>query len=156
MRWASSSVLWSCSSARRSLSRSEVSVVVMAFPLIGTEQSGGETPGFLPRPRIIPPLRYPWRSMASNLLLVWLINTLIRPLVVLLTLPATVLTLGLFIFVVNGLLFWFVASFVKGFSVAGFWSAVLGAIVYALISWAASALVFGPPRVVVVRRDDHR
>jgi putative membrane protein len=84
------------------------------------------------------------------------VNTLIRPLVVLLTLPATVLTLGLFIFVINGLLFWFVASFVKGFSVGGFWSAVLGAIVYALISWAASALVFGPPRVVVVRRDGDR
>jgi putative membrane protein len=74
----------------------------------------------------------------------------------LLTLPVTVLTLGLFIFVINGLLFWFVASFVKGFSVAGFWSAFFGAIVYALISWAASALVFGPPRIVVVRHEEHR
>ena len=81
------------------------------------------------------------------------LNTLIRPLLVLLTLPVTVLTLGLFIFVINALLFWFVASFVKGFSVAGFWSAFFGAIVYALISWAASALVFGERRVVVVRHD---
>src|SRR6266545_2629073 len=89
-------------------------------------------------------------------LLLGFVNSLIRPLIVLLTLPVTVLTLGLFIFVVNGLLFWFVASFVKGFSVAGFWSAFFGAIVYALISWAASALVFGPPRVVVVRRDERR
>ncbi len=89
-------------------------------------------------------------------LLLGFVNTLIRPLIVLLTLPVTVLTLGLFIFVINGLLFWFVASFVKGFSVAGFWSAFFGAIVYALISWAASALVFGPPRVVVVRHDEHR
>src|SRR6266699_3335770 len=88
--------------------------------------------------------------------LLGLVNTLIRPLVVLLTLPATVLTLGLFIFVINGLLFWFVESFVKGFSVAGFWSAFFGAIVYALISWAASALVFGPPRIVVVRHDEYR
>jgi len=88
-------------------------------------------------------------------LLLGLVNTLIRPFVVLLTLPVTVLTLGLFVFVINGLLFWFVASFVKGFSVAGFGSAVLGAIVYALISWAASALVFGHQRVVV-RRDDLR
>jgi putative membrane protein len=86
-------------------------------------------------------------------LVLGLINTFIRPVLVLLTLPATLLTLGLFIFVINGLLFWFVASFVKGFSVAGFWSAVLGAIVYALISFAASTLVFGHPRVVVVRRD---
>ena len=89
-------------------------------------------------------------------LLLGLVNTLIRPLLVLLTLPVTVVTLGLFVFVINGLLFWFVASFVKGFSVEGFWSAVLGAIVYALISWAASALVFGPPRIVVVRHEEHR
>jgi len=88
-------------------------------------------------------------------LLLGLVNTLIRPLLVLLTLPVTVLTLGLFVFVINGLLFWFVASFVEGFRVAGFWSAFFGAIVYALISWAASTLVFGRPRVVVVRRDGH-
>ena len=75
-----------------------------------------------------------------------LINTLIRPVLVLLTLPITLVTLGLFIFVINGLLFWFVASFLEGFRVAGFWSAVLGAIVYALISWAASALVLGDRR----------
>jgi len=86
-------------------------------------------------------------------LLLGLVNALIRPLLVLLTLPVTVLTLGLFVFVINGLLFWFVASFVEGFSVAGFWSAFFGAIVYALISWAASTLVFGRPRVVVVRHE---
>src|SRR5947209_14124069 len=89
-------------------------------------------------------------------LLLGLVNTLIRPLLVLLTLPVTVLTLGLFIFVINGLLFWFVASFVEGFSVAGFWSAFFGAIVYTLISWAASALVFGRPRIVVIRHDEYR
>jgi putative membrane protein len=82
-----------------------------------------------------------------------LVNALIRPLLVVLTLPVTVLTLGLFVFVINALLFWFVASFIKGFSVGGFWSAFFGAIVYALVSWAASALVFGRPRIVVVRRD---
>ena len=88
-------------------------------------------------------------------LLLGLVNTLIRPLLVLLTLPVTVLTLGLFVFVINGLLFWFVASFVEGFRVAGFWSAFFGAIVYALISWAASTLVFGRPRIVVVQRDGY-
>jgi putative membrane protein len=71
------------------------------------------------------------------------VNTLIRPVLVLLTLPVTLLTLGLFIFVINGLLFWMVANLLDGFHVAGFGAAVLGAIVYALISWAASALVFG-------------
>ena len=70
-----------------------------------------------------------------------LINTLIRPLLVLLTLPVTILTLGLFIFVINGLLFWAVGSFVPGFHVAGFWAGVFGAIVYSLISWALSSLL---------------
>ena len=75
-------------------------------------------------------------------LILGLINAVIRPILVLLTLPLTLVTLGLFIFVINGLLFWFVASFVKGFHVAGFWPAVFGAIVYSLISWAATALLF--------------
>ena len=80
-------------------------------------------------------------ALAAALVL-GLVNSLIRPVLVLLTLPVTLVTLGLFIFVINGLLFWMVASFVEGFHVAGFWSAVIGAIVYALISWAASALIF--------------
>jgi len=70
-----------------------------------------------------------------------LINTLIRPLFVLLTLPVTILTLGLFLFVINGLLFWAVGSFVPGFHVAGFWAGVFGAIIYSIISWALSALL---------------
>src|SRR5437879_2521656 len=70
-----------------------------------------------------------------------LINTLIRPLLILLTLPVTVLTLGLFIFVINGLLFWWVGSLVPGFHVGGFWPAVFGAIVYSVISWILSALI---------------
>jgi putative membrane protein len=74
-------------------------------------------------------------------LVLGLVNAVIRPLLVLLTLPVTVLTLGLFIFVINGLLFWGVASLVPGFHVAGFWSSVLGAIVFSLVSWLLSALV---------------
>lgn len=74
-------------------------------------------------------------------LILGLVNTLMRPVLVILTLPATLLTLGLFIFVINGLLFWFVGSFVKGFTVDGFWTGVFGAIVYSVISWALSSLV---------------
>src|SRR2546430_615744 len=74
-------------------------------------------------------------------LVLGLVNALIRPLLVLLTLPVTVLTLGLFIFVINGLLFWAVGSFVPGFHVAGFWAGVFGAIVYSIISWLLSALI---------------
>ena len=51
----------------------------------------------------------------------------------------------MFTFVINGLLFWFVASFVQGFFVTGFWSAVWGAIVYSVISWALSALLRARP-----------
>ena len=83
-------------------------------------------------------------SFASALiaaLVLGLINTFIRPILILLTLPATLLTLGLFILVVNGLLFWAVGSWVEGFHVAGFWSAVFGAIPYSIISWALSVLL---------------
>ena len=76
-------------------------------------------------------------------LVLGLINAFIRPLLVLLTLPASVLTLGLFIFVINGLLFWFVATSVQGFHVAGFWAAVGGAILFSIVSCALSALL--PP-----------
>ena len=74
-------------------------------------------------------------------LILGLVNTVIRPVLVLLTLPVTILTLGLFIFVINGLLFWFVASFMDGFHVAGFFPAFLGAIVLALISTVLRQLV---------------
>ena len=74
-------------------------------------------------------------------LVLGLINTFIRPILILLTLPATLLTLGLFIFVINGLLFWAVGSWVEGFHVAGFWSAIFGAILYSIISWALSVLL---------------
>ena len=69
-----------------------------------------------------------------------LVNTLIRPVLLVLTLPVTFLTLGLFIFVINGLLFWLVAQLVSGFHVAGFWSAVGGALLYSIISWALTTL----------------
>jgi putative membrane protein len=74
-------------------------------------------------------------------LVLGLVNAVIRPILVLLTLPVTLLTLGLFIFVINGLLFWLVGSFVKGFVVDGFWAGFLGAIVYSVISWLLSGLL---------------
>jgi putative membrane protein len=74
-------------------------------------------------------------------LILGLVNTVIRPVLVLLTLPVTILTLGLFIFVINGLLFWFVGTFIQGFVVTGFWAGVFGAIVFSLISWALSSLL---------------
>jgi putative membrane protein len=74
-------------------------------------------------------------------LVLGLINAVVRPVLVLLTLPVTILTLGLFIFVLNGLLFWMVGTWLEGFAVGGFWSGVLGAILFSIVSWALSALV---------------
>jgi putative membrane protein len=73
-------------------------------------------------------------------LVLGLINAVVRPVLVLLTLPVTLVTLGLFIFVLNGLLFWMVGTWLEGFEVAGFWSGVFGAILFSLVSWALSAL----------------
>jgi putative membrane protein len=69
------------------------------------------------------------------------VNAVVRPVLVLLTLPVTILTLGLFIFVLNGLLFWMVGSWLEGFNVGGFWAGVFGAIVFSLVSWLLSTLV---------------
>jgi putative membrane protein len=74
-------------------------------------------------------------------LVLGLANTLVKPVLVLLTLPVTVLSLGLFILVINALMFWGVAELVEGFHVAGFWSAFFAAIVYSIISWALSTLL---------------
>jgi putative membrane protein len=79
-------------------------------------------------------------ALAAALVL-GLINAVVRPVLVLLTLPVTILTLGLFIFVLNGLLFWMVGAWLQGFEVGGFWSGVFGAILFSLVSWALSALV---------------
>ena len=88
-----------------------------------------------------------WKSAAIAALVLGLVNTLVKPILVLLTLPATILTLGLFIFVINGLLFWAVGSYLEGFRVSGFWSGVFGAIVYSLISWALSSLLLPANRI---------
>jgi len=74
-------------------------------------------------------------------LILGLVNAIIRPILILLTLPATIVTLGLFIFVINGLLFWFVGSFIQGFVVQGFWAGLLGSILFSIVSWLLSALV---------------
>ena len=79
-------------------------------------------------------------------LVIGLLNALIRPVLFLLTLPINILTLGLFTFVINAFLFWLAAHALEGFAVAGFWPAFWGAIVYSLISWAASALILGDER----------
>jgi len=74
-------------------------------------------------------------------LVLGLINTLVRPVLALLTLPITVLTLGVFYLVLNGLLFWLASALIPGFAVSGFLSALLGALLYGVIAWALAALI---------------
>lgn len=68
-------------------------------------------------------------------------NVLVKPILVILTLPITLLTLGLFLFVINGLLFWFVGHLLQGFSVNSVLTGVIGALVYSVIAWILSAIV---------------
>ena len=64
------------------------------------------------------------------------LNTVLRPLLVLLTLPVTLVTLGLFMFVINALMFWAAASLVSGLNVNGFWAALIGSLIYSLLQLA--------------------
>ncbi|MEY4652607.1 MAG: hypothetical protein RI884_1188 [Pseudomonadota bacterium] len=66
-------------------------------------------------------------------LVIGLLNLFIRPVLVLLTLPVTVLTLGLFLFVINALMFWWAASFLDGFHVDGFGAALVGSLIYSVL-----------------------
>jgi len=81
-----------------------------------------------------------WSAMWAALVL-GLINILVKPLFVLLTLPITIVTVGLFLFVINALMFWLAGSILKGFQVKGFWWAVLGALLYSLISGFLTNLI---------------
>lgn len=69
-----------------------------------------------------------------------LANMLIKPILVILTLPVTIITLGLFILVINGVLFWAVGHFLEGFEVKTLMAGIIGAIVYSVISWILSAI----------------
>jgi len=74
-------------------------------------------------------------------LVLGLLNTLLRPILVLLTLPVTVLTLGLFLFVINALMFYFAASMLNGFQVAGFGAALIGSLIYSVCGIVIDAAI---------------
>ena len=78
-----------------------------------------------------------WAALVAAFLL-GVVNAIIRPILVFLTLPLTVVTLGLFLLVVNGLMLWLVSALVRGFHVSGFWGAVLGSILISIVSWVLS------------------
>jgi putative membrane protein len=70
--------------------------------------------------------------------LLGILNAIIRPILVFFTLPLTIVTFGLFLLVINGLMLLLVAAFVKGFHVNGFWGAVFGSILISIVSWVLS------------------
>jgi putative membrane protein len=90
-------------------------------------------------------------AVAAGLLL-GLVNAVVRPVLLVLTLPITLVTLGLFLLVLNGLCFWLVAALVSGFHVSGFWSAVLGALVVSFVSWLLTVLISDTGRVAIITR----
>lgn len=91
-------------------------------------------------PRIISGLSVESWYVAAVVALVWgLLSVTVRPILGLLTLPINLITFGLFSFILNALLFWFVAMFVPGFGVAGFVAALLGSVVLTIVSWAVDA-----------------
>jgi len=83
-----------------------------------------------------------------------IINAIVRPILIFLTLPITLVTLGLFIFVLNAFCLWLTSRIVPGFEVQGFWAALLGALVISAVSWILTAFLSDTGRVrrIEVRR----
>ena len=74
-------------------------------------------------------------------LVLGLLNTIVRPILVVLTLPVTVVTLGLFLFIINALMFWAAASVLDGLAVNGFWAALVGSLIYSLCGMVIDVVV---------------
>lgn len=104
---------------------------------------------------IVPGIAFtgPWTLLFAALL-VGVVNALIRPIVVVLTLPLTIVTLGVFLLVVNAAMFGLVAWMLPGFTVDGFFAALFGWLIVSVVSWVASWLI-GPKgryEVIIVER----
>jgi putative membrane protein len=80
-------------------------------------------------------------NLLEAALLLGVINAVLRPILVILTLPLTLITFGLFLLVINGVTLWLVTWFVHGFRVHGLWAAVLGALIVSICSWIGQVLV---------------
>jgi putative membrane protein len=91
-------------------------------------------------------------ALVISALLLGVVNAVVRPVLLILTLPLTVLTLGFFVLIVNGISLAIAAWLVPGFHVAGLWSATLGAIIVGLTGWAASAFIGGSGKIERMQR----
>jgi len=110
-----------------------LAILAAAYILPGIEVSGG-------------------LSLLAAALVLALINAFVRPVLLFLTLPFTLVTLGLFIFLLNAFCLWLTSQLVKGFEVHGFWTAVFGALLISVVSWAVTALLSDRGQVVVITR----
>lgn len=90
-----------------------------------------------------------WTLLGAAIVL-GVVNAVVRPVVVFLTLPITIVTLGLFLLVINAAMLGLVAWLLNGFHIAGFWSALFGAVVVSITGWAASWFVGPRGRIDVV------
>jgi len=81
-----------------------------------------------------------------------LINAIVRPILVVLTLPATLLTLGLFLFVLNAFCLWLTSQLVRGFEIQGAWAALFGALLISAVSFVLNAFVSDRGRIVAITR----
>jgi putative membrane protein len=90
-----------------------------------------------------------WTLLWAALLL-GIVNAIVRPVVVILTLPLTILTLGLFLLIINAAMLSFVAWLLDGMTVSGFWSAFFGAIVVSVTGWLASWFIGDHGRVETI------
>ncbi len=89
-------------------------------------------------------------------LVLGLINAVVRPILIVLTLPVTLVTLGLFIFVLNAFCLWLTALLIKGFEVHGVWAALFGSLIVSVVSWLLTAFMSDRGRVVMITRRDVR
>src|SRR2546427_2503025 len=110
-----------------------LAILAAAYILPGIEVSGGMA------------------LLAAGLVLA-LINAVVRPILLLLTLPVTLVTLGLFLFVLNAFCLWLTSWLVKGFEVHGFWPAVFGALVVSVVSWVVDAFLTDRGQAVAMTR----
>jgi putative membrane protein len=87
-----------------------------------------------------------WQTLLVGALALGLLNAFFRPILLLLTMPINVLTLGLFTLIINGLIFYLAAWLIKGFYVAGFWSAFVAALVFSIVSFLLNLLIHADSR----------
>ena len=95
-------------------------------------------------------------SLLAAALVLGLINAVVRPILLFLTLPFTLVTLGLFIFLLNAFCLWLTSWLVKGFEVHGFWAAVLGALIVSVVSWLVNVFLSDRGKVVAITRRERR